>query len=456
MLGVSRDFTILNVYYFCEKTVLLERESVARKTKERIIDGLYLAELRKSTNMNQRDFAELIGIPLPTLRYYEQNKRSLTAGKFREIKSLLGYHDDSAGALRVMIDYLRITFKDVQDLAFFTETYLLCSLSDFISEETRLMAYNHLWRRGDIWIFDYSDKVNTGNYQITVQLSGQGCRQMELLLKDNNISWTDLLQKMFFERSDMKVTRLDVAMDEMYRGSDHESEHFLLSDLISKVYKNEVVFDRLKKWNHIGGGGLNFDNETEIDEVSQGISIYFGSRQSNLFFNFYEKRYELAKKEKMTLYEALEIFGIWNRFELRFAHEKAQGAIEEFISGVDLAEIAKGVVNKEMQVYDGTNRWGAFLPDRKWQSLFGGVEPLKLTCKPEAYNIERTINWLLYQVSDSLRIISEADKVMQTEYLKIIIESGQLTDKGKKIVDQLAIFKDIGYSEDELLKVEVG
>lgn len=447
---------MVKITYTSNKTVTILDENEVKMVKQKIIDGKHLKNLRNSSNLSLRELADICNIPIDTLRSYEYNRRSMTGEKFKEIKSLLGYHDDSAGALRVMIDYLRITFKDVQDLAFFTETYLLCSLSDFISEETRLMAYNHLWRRGDIWIFDYSDKVNTGNYQITVQLSGQGCRQMELLLKDNNMSWADLLQKMFFERSDMKVARLDVAMDEMYRGSDHESEHFLLSDLISKVYKNEVVFDRLKKWNHIGGGGLNFDNETEIDEVSQGISIYFGSRQSNLFFNFYEKRYELAKKEKMTLYEALEIFGIWNRFELRFAHEKAQGAIEEFISGVDLAEIAKGVVNKEMQVYDGTNRWGAFLPDRKWQSLFGGVEPLKLTCKPEAYNIERTINWLLYQVSDSLRIISEADKVMQTEYLKIIIESGQLTDKGKKIVDQLAIFKDIGYSEDELLKVEVG
>ena len=73
-----------------------------------------------------------------------------------------------------------------------------------------------------------------------------------------------------------------------------------------------------------------------MDEVegSQGISLYFGSRQSNLYFNFYEKRYELAKSEQISVEESLEIFGIWNRYELRFAQEKAQLAIEEYISGV--------------------------------------------------------------------------------------------------------------------------
>ena len=68
-------------------------------------------------------------------------------------------------------------------------------------------------------------------------------------------------------------------------------------------------------------------------------------------------------------------FGIWNRYELRFSDQKAQGAIEEYINGVDLGEIARGVINHEMQVYDGINQFGAYKPDQKWQRLFGGVEP---------------------------------------------------------------------------------
>lgn len=236
---------------------------------------------------------------------------------------------------------------------------------------------------------------------------------------------------MYFDREDMRVKRLDIAMDEMWKGYDKHNEHFELSEMISKVYRNEVVFDRLKKWNHIGGGSLdNFED-------SQGISIYFGSRQSDLYFNFYEKRYEFAKKEKMDIFESLEVFGVWNRFEVRFANEKAQSVIDEYVCGVDIAEIVKGVINKEIQVYEGVSDYGAFIPDKKWQSLFGGVEPLKLSTCPEPYSIERTVKWLISQVSNSLVLVQEVDKKLATDYLKIIFNAGELTDEGKEVLKHL-------------------
>ena len=154
--------------------------------KDRFIDGKHLKDLRKTTNLTQKQFAELVNINVRSLRAYESNQRGLTSTRFREIKNALGYVSAKKDALRVMIDYLRITFKEVRDLAYFTEAYLLCDLKEFVSEDTKLMAYNHLFRRGDIWIFDYVDKNLTGNYQITVQLSGQGCRQMELILENND------------------------------------------------------------------------------------------------------------------------------------------------------------------------------------------------------------------------------------------------------------------------------
>lgn len=425
-----------------------------KMAKDRIIDGKHLKDLRKTTNLTQKQFAELVNINVRSLRAYESNQRGLTSTRFREIKNALGYVSAKKDALRVMIDYLRITFKDVRDLAYFTETYLLCDLKEFVSEDTKLMAYNHLWRRGDIWIFDYVDKNLTGNYQITVQMSGQGCRQMELILENHNKSWHDLLSKMIFDRKDMKVTRLDVAMDEMYQGQENESEHFLLSEMITKVYHNEVIFDKLKSWSHIGGGGLGFQNELEKEEYRQGISLYFGSRQSNLYFNFYEKRYEIAKKEKMSLIEALEVFGIWNRYELRFAQEKAHKAVEEYVYGVDLAEIAKGIINNEIQVYGERNSYGAFLPDRKWQRLFGGVEPMKLSVQPEPYSIGRTISWLTYAVSNSWLMVSEYDKLMNTNYIQIILDSGEITDKERKILETLKR-QSQSKSKEELLAHEV-
>lgn len=377
--------------------------------------------------MKQKEFAKLTQMSLSSLKSYETGRREFTLKKFKEIKSQLGYSfSDSSHPLRLMIDYLRITFKEVRHIKEFIQTYLYVDFKDFTSQETSMMTYNHLYKRGDIWLFDYFDKKERDNYQVTLQLSGQGCRQMELILEREGISWRDFLEKMLYERSDMKVTRIDLALDELYRGKSAEANHFHLSDMINKVYQNYVTFNRLKVWSHIGGGNLN---TTSDEEERQGISLYFGSRKSNMFFNFYEKRYELAQKEGISIEEALEIFGVWNRYEIRLSQSKAHLLVEHFVDGQDLGNLARGLINQEMMVYEGVGKYGAYIPDQKWQDMFGSAEPLKLTVKPEPYSIDRTVRWLLYQVSNSLAYVEEADKIMNTEYLKMIQNTGKPTEK---------------------------
>ncbi|HFI0322636.1 TPA: replication initiation factor domain-containing protein [Streptococcus suis] len=392
-----------------------------------IIDGKQLRKFRASLGLKQKEFAEVAGVSLSSLKSYETGRREFTLEKFKEIKTKMGYSfSDSPHPLRLMIDYLRITFKEVRQLKDFVETYLYVSFNEFTSQETTMMTYNHLYKRGDIWIFDYFDKEDRNNYQITLQLSGQGCRQMELVLEREGISWREFLEKILYERSDMKVTRIDLALDELYRGYDQEETHFHLSDMINKVYQHLVTFDRLRTWSHIGGGNLNSHSE---NEDRQGISLYFGSRQSNMFFNFYEKRYEFAQKEGISVEEALEIFGVWNRYEIRLSQAKAQKLVEHYVLGQDLGNLARGLINQEMEVFEGVGKYGAYIPDPKWQDMFGSADPLKLSVQPEPYSIDRTVRWLLYQVSNSLSFVEEADKIMNTQYLEMIRNTGKLTDR---------------------------
>ncbi|VUC97013.1 Cro/CI family transcriptional regulator [Streptococcus sp. NCTC 11567] len=160
-----------------------------------IIDGKQLRKFRASLGLKQKEFAEVAGLSLSSLKSYETGRREFTLEKFKEIKTNMGYSfSDSPHPLRLMIDYLRITFKNVRQLKEFVESYLYVSFNEFTSQETTMMTYNHLYKRGDIWIFDYFDKEERSNYQITLQLSGQGCRQMELILEREGISWRDLLE----------------------------------------------------------------------------------------------------------------------------------------------------------------------------------------------------------------------------------------------------------------------
>ncbi|MEX2785395.1 replication initiation factor domain-containing protein [Streptococcus sp. H49] len=403
------------------------------------MNPFYLKKFRQSTGLNQKEFAQSCELSVHTLKSYELGRRELSLDKFREIKSYFGYlYSHDSNRLKVMIDYLRVTFRAIQDLEEFCQRFLFVNLSEFTHHATALLNYNRVWQRGDIWLFDYADKHDSANYQVTLQLSGKGCRQLELIFEQQGKDWYQFLSCLVsFYDNQMHVTRIDLAVDELYMGREREAEHFLLSDMIAKYYRKELVFNSLRTWNYIGGGTLNFNDEADIEANRQGISLYFGSRQSSLFFNFYEKRFELAKQENITVSEALEIFGIWNRYELRFSDAKADGVIEEYLSGIDIGEIARAVVNDKMQVYDGVNAYGAYLADRKWQSMFGGVEPLKLSVSPEPYSIDRTINWLRYQVSPSLAMVSEYDKIVNEEYLRLILESGELNDRQKEILSNV-------------------
>ena len=191
------------------------------------MEAYYLKDFRKKTKLNQSDFAKTVGVSQQLISQYERGKKSFSLGTYRKFKEAFGYFDCDNDRLRYMIDYLRITFKSVRDLEKFTREYLLIPFREFSSYETKLMMYNHLWKRGDIWIFDYHDKFENNNYQITIQLSGSGCRQMEVMLEYYGLTWQDLLTNMRSAFSDgMKVTRLDIAIDELYLGVGRKEEQF--------------------------------------------------------------------------------------------------------------------------------------------------------------------------------------------------------------------------------------
>ena len=405
------------------------------KNIENSINAQRLRDFRKKKNLTQSEFAQAVGVGQRLISQYELAKKTLSLETFQKFKAVFGYQEATSGRLRFLIDYLRITFVSVRDLERFTFKYLGIPFKEFQSCETKLMMYNHLWKRGDIWIFDYHDKFETGNYQITLQLSGAGCRQLEVVLEYYGMEWSDLLFHMKKAYgANMNVTRLDIAIDELYLGPGREAEQFQLNSLIEKYYKKELQFEKMQTWNFIGGGSLEKNDNGDYKEKSDGVSLYFGSRQSEMYFNFYEKRYELAKKQRCSVAEVLEVFEIWNRFEVRLAHGKANSVVAECVDGVDLAEIARGLINSRIDVFDGTDRYGTYLADAKWQQLFGGTEPLKLSTQPEVYDVKRTIYWLQHQVSDSLAMVREYDHLVGEQNLKAILNEGKLTDRAEKIL----------------------
>ena len=48
-----------------------------------------------------------------------------------------------------------------------------------------------------------------------------------------------------------------------------------------------------------------------------------------------------------------------------------------------------------------------------------------------------TIKWLLHQVSDSLALVEEADKIMDTKYLEMILDTGCVNERGELILKNI-------------------
>lgn len=305
-------------------------------------------------------------------------------------------------------------------------------------ETTSFMKYELLYRYGDIWFFGFNSSFSENGEdkdRITVQLSGQGCRQLELYLGSENITWIDFIKKLKQKYGDnFSVTRIDIAVDEM--AMENTKENFDLSSLITRYYNQDIVSPYLKNFSFVGGGGFDFENPLET-ENRQGLSIYLGSRQSEMYFNFYEKRYEIAKKEGISVSDSVRLFGIWNRYEVRFSQGKARSFISEILSGADIAELTRSIFQGAIQIYDGTDEHGFRKFDRKWQLLFGNNEAVRLSVNPEPYTVEKTIRWLVERVSNSLVYVSEIDRLFMQENMKKIMESGEITPRQRKQLDFL-------------------
>ncbi len=141
-----------------------------------------------------------------------------------------------------------------------------------------------------------------------------------------------------------------------------------LPKLIEKLYAKEIALNTLRN-----GMQQGFFIDNEDMEANHGLSLYFGSRQLTLISLTFTRNAMNCIIKKISPEESLEIFGIWNRYELRFSDQKAQGAIEEYING-DLWGNARKLSTWNASLWWIQLIW-SYKPDQKWQIF--AVEPFE-------------------------------------------------------------------------------
>lgn len=393
--------------------------------------------------LKQKELADKLEVERSLISKIESGKRTIS--KELEMKIIDRLHlDGGRASVEAKIDFLRIRFKTL-DIQTIIEKLLHMDMNWFTHEERGFYHYTETFSYGSIRLFRNPEDMNMG---IMLDLSGEGCRQLEdIFEEDNNRSWTEFFRSLYdddiFGKNiivDTKITRIDIALDELIVEGKPNFNLYKLKEkmeqgLVSTTFKN---FDF--------NGGFSFEKNKL---VNKGLSLYFGSRQSPLYFNFYQKDYELARKEGLSVEEAREKHEIKNRYEIRLSDEKAFLFVEYFLSSAESLDwLVKEIVNASLTVFDIED--GTKVYCKEWYDVIDKLEGLRLSVHAEKPSIEKTLRWLSNYLAPSLKMIKLIDLRLGTNELMERIDFAELKEKHEELIDQVCVSaKDLLFTTDQ-------
>lgn len=394
--------------------------------------GVDLKRFRKELKLKQVEMCRLLSVTKGFYSNLESGKRSITEEMEKKIMTILNI-DGGHASVEAKIDFLRIRFKTL-DVQTVIEKLLHMDMNWFTHESRGFYHYTETFSYGAIRIFRNLENVNMG---IMLDLSGDGCRQLEEVFEeDNDRSWTEFFRSLYDDDIfgvgvlvDTKVTRIDIALDELIVEGQENFDLYVLKEkmeqgLVDTTFKN---FDF--------NGGFAYEHQKM---VNKGLSLYFGSRQSSLYFNFYQKDYELARKENMSVEEARKKHEIKNRYEIRLSDEKAFLFVEYFLSsGESLDWLVKEIINQSLTVYDIEDDVRVYC--KVWYDVIDKLEGLKLSVQAEKPSIEKTLRWLSNYLAPSLKMIKEIDSLLGTNELMERIDLAELKEKHEEIIELVCL-----------------
>ena len=346
-----------------------------------------------------------------------------------------GVENTSQTRLTSLVDWLQVTLFDVTDKE---QVVQILSMKDaqFTNSDSGKYGYAKSYRSKHIAIY-YGGMENMG---IHLEMSGQGCREYELLTTYEN-PFPQLLQLLFL--ANCKITRLDLAVDD--KG---EKTYFSL-DTLRRCVKDKTITSRFRKVRDI--------TETHIKTGKRtGDTLYFGSIQSDLQVRFYDKK---SERKNNT---GEEIEGEWVRTELQLRNDRAMMAAEFLASGWDVGRLVKGVLTNYIVFRrrpKGSKETNASrLPVAVfWEKFLEDVEKVQLTKERPAESIARKAKWIDQTVSASLALVAAAklpEEDIDTRYIGTMIQEGMSRlDEGK--IKTLNLYrKDIGLQPISLQEVQ--
>ena len=301
--------------------------------------------------------------------------------------------------VKVIIDWVSLTVHDSSHYEIIKMLGL--DLTNFKQTQPRL-SYQYAVGFEDIVI---TWGGNAGTHLI---MSGDGCRAFELL---SHRTFSEFFQLLFDGYERVNFTRIDLAIDDKRALGKNNS--LKLTTLAKKISKGECD-TKIKNYDHIKG--------------NQGETLYIGSRESETFYRFYDKRAQVIKKNKG---EMDELPNNWIRYEIEIKGKKANELANIIASEeMEVGAIAFGILKESLRFVkkrDDETPVKECETWRPWASFLREVQPLKLSSEKKESTIEDMRRWF-----DTL---ARAVYIMREAYgLNYIWE---LSEKGKDKLSEI-------------------
>lgn len=214
------------------------------------------------------------------------------------------------------------------------------------------------------------------NMGICVEMSGQGCRNFETF---GTGDFMEVFSYIFSNPDNLHITRLDVAYDDF--------DGFLNFDELLDDVRNYNWVSRFRE--------LPVEQNFSKDETKRGVTIYCGSKKSEVMFRIYDKK---AEQKRLDLNH-------WTRFEMQLRRDRSLTFIEMLLAGNDLNTLFVSVVNNYIRFIEPTdtdsNLWRAPMAGY-WAKFITTLSKTSLYRPGTDYNISNLENFVVKQCSSAI------------------------------------------------------
>ena len=323
-----------------------------------------------------------------------------------------GVMNPSLKTLDACVDWFTCTFFSAQ------KWQELCGIMQlktglFVESEKGLNGYSKSARWDHIEIY-YAPHADTMG--MSLNMSGQGCRQFESTFEENEWSWRDFFEYVLGYKC--QITRLDLALDDFHG-------YFTLKQIENKIKTGCVA--------SIFRTARNFEEHLLEDGSTNGQTIYFG--KTDVMVRFYDKYKERINKG----FALKEDITFWQRTEVQLRHERANKAIETIVRKPDeLGNFIKGILKRyiDFKIQGADKKKYRWKTVRWWERFLGNVEKVHLSETAPDKTILRTKNWIDTQVSPAVATLYEAfnDDNLFIEHL-LKTGKSRMSDEQKELAE---------------------